>query len=578
MINLKLLNSFLFFFIFLFFNNFSFSNEPVDIWDIKNNNEGEPKDNIEETELLNIDSNENIINSNQIIFADDNLILSSINLIGLYDPQENNLNIDMWKYSDGDQLKNLIKKIFNKELSDDAMNILEIALLTNSYFPTNKITNEEFIEIKNNFLLKKKDFKLMKTYLLVNQNAPNIDKLIENYINYYLINNELNKSCELFDNIVVSNFNDYLDKFKIYCLINNKKLDDAQLIYDLKVELGFKDPLFDKNFNYLMGYNSTYTANISNKSVLDFHLSRLASKEFNFIPDENTPDFIWKYLSSRNLLQKIDEVNLDDDEKVKTIEQATHQKNYSEKDLLNLYKRYNFSLEQLMSVNEIYNKIPSVKGRALLYQRLLLTYDTRARLNLAEKLKKSFTKDEIENAFNFELSEILKVMNKNNIPSEFTTFYNDNLIPDETSPKNIKFNNKIIHQSKLINYFKNSTNLDKTSKDLNDILKKTKSNKNYIFSNKDKMLLDSLRYDEVSIQKKYLGLYEENPNVPVDIQVLINNEDVGMVLLRLVEIIGQDKIEDLGTETLYFIITALNQINLDTIRNQILLKILPNRA
>ena len=51
-----------------------------------------------------------------------------------------------------------------------------------------------------------------------------------------------------------------------------------------------------------------------------------------------------------------------------------------------------------------------------------------------------------------------------------------------------------------------------------------------------------------------------------------------MVLLRLVEIIGEDKIEDLGTETLYFIITALNQINLDTIRNQILLKILPNRA
>ena len=51
-----------------------------------------------------------------------------------------------------------------------------------------------------------------------------------------------------------------------------------------------------------------------------------------------------------------------------------------------------------------------------------------------------------------------------------------------------------------------------------------------------------------------------------------------MILLRLVEIIGADKIEDLGTETQYFIISVLNQINLDKVRNSILLEILPLRA
>ena len=55
----------------------------------------------------------------------------------------------------------------------------------------------------------------------------------------------------------------------------------------------------------------------------------------------------------------------------------------------------------------------------------------------------------------------------------------------------------------------------------------------------------------------------------------INNEDVGMILLRLVEIIGEDNIEDLGTETLYFITTTLNEINLDKLRNNILIRILP---
>jgi len=45
--------------------------------------------------------------------------------------------------------------------------------------------------------------------------------------------------------------------------------------------------------------------------------------------------------------------------------------------------------------------------------------------------------------------------------------------------------------------------------------------------------------------------------------------------LRLVEIIGEDKITDMDPETLYFIISALNQLDIDQLRNQILLKVLP---
>ena len=41
------------------------------------------------------------------------------------------------------------------------------------------------------------------------------------------------------------------------------------------------------------------------------------------------------------------------------------------------------------------------------------------------------------------------------------------------------------------------------------------------------------------------------------------------------EIIGEDNLEDLGTETLYFITTTLNEINLDKLRNNILIKVLP---
>ena len=63
--------------------------------------------------------------------------------------------------------------------------------------------------------------------------------------------------------------------------------------------------------------------------------------------------------------------------------------------------------------------------------------------------------------------------------------------------------------------------------------------------------------------------------MPIDIQFLIDNNEIGLVLLRLVEVIGQDEIVSIGSETLYFIISALNQLDIDPLRNKILLKVLP---
>ena len=63
--------------------------------------------------------------------------------------------------------------------------------------------------------------------------------------------------------------------------------------------------------------------------------------------------------------------------------------------------------------------------------------------------------------------------------------------------------------------------------------------------------------------------------MPTDIQLLIDNNEMGLVLLRIVEVIGQDTVEDIGSETLYFIISALNQLDIDPLRNKILLKVLP---
>ena len=89
-------------------------------------------------------------------------------------------------------------------------------------------------------------------------------------------------------------------------------------------------------------------------------------------------------------------------------------------------------------------------------------------------------------------------------------------------------------------------------------------------------MLESLKSDGVKFSKKYENIYEvRDPNIPYDIQILINKQETGLALLRLVEIIGEDKITDIGPETVYFIVSVLNQLDLDTIRNKLLLKVLP---
>ena len=77
-------------------------------------------------------------------------------------------------------------------------------------------------------------------------------------------------------------------------------------------------------------------------------------------------------------------------------------------------------------------------------------------------------------------------------------------------------------------------------------------------------------------QKKFDDFFElEGSDIPTDIQVMINNKEHGAALLRIAEVIGQDKLERIDDDTIYFIISTLNQLEINNLRNKILLKVLP---
>ena len=560
--------------------------KPVDIWNIKevdkedsllklddkkNNKDLEKKNS--EISIYQMQSTKKTIGD---IELEENTNSKDSELFGLYDPEDYGLDINMWINSDGDQLKNIFSKLKKIKLSNDAKEIVKISLLTNAHYPTKNISKKEFLEFKSDWMIKNSDLELIENYIIKNE-IINIQSDLTKYIvDQYLSLGDIEKACNIFKNNSKPINNEYLSNFNIYCLIKLGKKDEAQILFDLKKELGFKDEYFEEKINFLFGYNSKIDDTISEKSILYFHLAFEVNPNLIFEPKDNTDKIIWKYLSSFNLLGSFQEIDISELEKISIIEKAVHNKNYSEQDLFKLYKRFQFNINQLLNVKNSYKSLNNIEGRALIYQKILLESEMVEKLKLLKLLKDSFDNDDLTNAFDIELKKFLSEMNPQNIPDNLTSFYYTNLQIKENLDKKIRFNNDVMHQSKLVNYFNGDYSKSKIEKDLNNYLKKIKKDKKYFFSKKDIIFIESLRSDGIEIDKKYNDFYTINPSeIPTDIQVMINNSETGAALLRIAEVIGQDELDRIDEDTIYFIIITLNQLNIDLIRNKILLKVLP---
>ena len=581
--NLKLLNK-KYLLIIIYLVSFGFtahSQEPTDIWDVEAKKITEESSIVENLEEKNITQNsiykmQSKKNEELNIKETQALTSKEIKIVGLYDPAENSLDINMWSNSNGDQVLNIFKRIDKLNLPKDASEILDILLLTNAYYPKTNISKAQFLELKSNWLIKNSNFQLIENYLLKNQIINEHSKLTKLLVDDYLSRSEIKKACEILSKVKEPILDEYLSKFNIYCLINNNKKEEAQLLLDLKKELGFKDKFYEKKINYLMGYVNQPDTEISEKTILDFHLSHRTNPKFEFEPINSTSKQIWKYLSTSNLLDNIKDIEITDIEKIKSIEKATHEKNYEEKELFELYKRFQFNISQLLNIKESTKVLTPVESRALIYQGILITTEIQNKFVLMNALKNSFKNENTENAFNVELKKILKEIEKEEVPSNFTSFYNNYIDEDIAEVTNIKINNKVLHQSKLINYFIEEGSPKNITRDLNDLLKKIKKNKKYFFSKKDVILVEAFKSDGIKVSEKFKNLYKiDESEIPSDIQVFINNGDIGAAMLRIIEVIGQDELKDMDEDTLYFIINTLNQLDIDLLRNKILLKVLP---
>ena len=120
----------------------------------------------------------------------------------------------------------------------------------------------------------------------------------------------------------------------------------------------------------------------------------------------------------------------------------------------------------------------------------------------------------------------------------------------------------------------NKQSLPKTQKLTDNLLSKIKKDKKYSFDFKDIVLLQSLRADGIQIGEiDELSQYISELNPEFD--KMIDNNESGMILLKLVEIIGEKELDELNNRTLSLIVEVMNRAKLISLRNELLLEILP---
>jgi hypothetical protein len=196
-------------------------------------------------------------------------------------------------------------------------------------------------------------------------------------------------------------------------------------------------------------------------------------------------------------------------------------------------------------------------------------------------LKESFDKEKLNNVFKEKLSQILKDIDPTEVPEDLRKVVEKNIIIEKNVELGkIKFDDKVLHRSKVIKIFtENDTKKDKISKDLVSVYKKIKRNKKYFYSIKDIMLLETLIADGISVPVDLdVKSLSKDLTVPNSMASLIDEGQIGLFMLKLVEIIGNDDIENLDPETLYFINNLLNKGKIKKVRNQILNLALPLRV
>ena len=417
----------------------------IDIWKNQKSTIIKKNDTIDKKETPKINVLEkNNSNQNILIIEEKQTGPEQIQLLGLHDPGKNDLTLNMWVNSDGESIKNTFNRISKINLSDFSEKRFEEVIFTYSYPPNKNLSQDEFLKFKINGLINNSKIELIENFLNNNLEFKGRSKLIKYLVDHYIATADILKSCENANFINKEIKDNYLEKFRVYCLILNKKIEQAQINFDLLREEKRSDKFFDNKILFLLGINTKPDNQVSDKNLLYFYLSSITVENFKYEPTKKTEKNIWKYLAASNLISTN---KLEDPEVINKYEFAANEDNFDKDKIFQIYLSIPFNINQLINAKTVYLGLSGYEARALIYQKILLSENIENKLDLLFILKDLFEKDKLNNVYREYLSDALKSIEPEDVPSSQKKLVSQNIILEKSNNLGkIKYDDKILHK------------------------------------------------------------------------------------------------------------------------------------
>lgn len=528
----------------------SFSETPKDIWEqsksikkveTNNNLETQNKQELPPTTILQIPKTElEISNISQTEIEQSNRQA----IFGIYDPGATNIPVTFW-----DNMSPEIFDSFRQTMAQGDNRRSVNQLIARVFFSKTNLSNHEdkgvaYLNFVSSFLAHSQDTKLIDSVIDQNNLLLNNEQLLGFLINNNFSNYQIEKACKYAQNLGAEIKNFELQKFKILCLVQAKESKKALANLELIRENGFKDDFFIQKVNFLLGMLLARQGESKTDTLLNIHLSSLVDPMFNpnfsvFKGDLNkTKYFFNSPFVEKILLENQDSkkefVTEDDFALVEFLEQGSNIELFKTENIFAIYKKIIFGIEDLLNPNETYIKYHSVKGRALLYQAILLTKDQQQKLTFIEALQNSYKKSKFLNLGNKVYYQLISDIDQKYLTKEVQEQMVQYFESLKKKKSDLETNDKFLHRSDAVFLLIDEKPESKSKKSL-ETFADLVDDKKYEVTKRDVAMINllaqqkvylpsSLRKfvnpDEIYIPNKIYNMLEKNENNKATLEVL----------------------------------------------------------
>jgi len=498
-------------------------------------------------------------------------------IFGIYDPATTGIPVNFWSGIDSKLFQDLSSDLLsdpNSFATNYTIKKIFFSKVNLSEFDDKGISYLNFISL---FLAKQKDIDLIDSVINQNNLLLNNEKLLSYLINDNFASYEIKKTCKYATQLGAEISNFELQKFKVFCLVQAKENRKALAQLELMKEAGFKDSFFEQKINYLQGMLLSKKEIENTDSLLNIHLSILSDPEFNpsysiFKNNLNKKKYFFKSPLVEKVIDKNNALESgytteDEFELIKFLESGSDANIFPIDKLLPFYKKIIFGIDDLLSPLETYSKYHPSKGKALLYQAILLTRDPEQKLAFMLELKKNYIQNKTPALANALYFKLVKNINKKylskDLLSEIQT-YNENSNKKITS---VETNNAYLHTSDAISLLTEKKINKKKVKVLNKFSKLVTKNK-YQLNEKDLAMIYLLSEKKISLPgelKKYLN--SEEIYIPNKIYNLLEKNQLDLATIELLKLIKNLKESKDYVRDFRIINKIFDRLGLDLLKN-----------